>query len=79
MPNTTPMKPNSPENTAKLHAEIKKTWSKLGDEDIKLYEGQQDQFFAKVQEKQNVSKSDAQKKIQELEKSCGCANSAKAA
>ncbi len=64
-----------PENAQKLNAEIKKTWSKLSDDDIKLCETNRDQFFAKLKEKQNVSKEDGEKKLQELEKSCGCGTS----
>ncbi len=71
-------KAGSPDNTVKLHAEIKKTWSKLSDDDIKLYSDKRDQFFAKLTEKQGVSKEDGQKKMQEIEKSCGC-GTAKAA
>ncbi|MDD3021879.1 MAG: hypothetical protein PHX61_13005 [Alphaproteobacteria bacterium] len=66
-------------NAAKLHAKIKETWSKLGDDDIKLYDSNRAQFFSKLKEKQNVSKEDAMKKIQELEKACGCSSSTKAA
>lgn len=91
MSNPTPNNPSKPDNaaktdnaatsanSAKLHAQIKQTWSKLSDDDIKLYEGRQDQFFAKLQEKQNVSKVDGQKKMQELEKACGCGPVVKAA
>ncbi len=71
-------KAGSPDNTVKLDAEIKKTWSKLSDDDIKLYSDKRDQFFAKLTEKQGVSKEDGQKKMQEIEKSCGC-GTAKAA
>ena len=81
MPNTVQPMANaqSPENTAKLHAKIKETWNKLGDNDIKLYDENRDQFFSKLKEKQNVSREDAQKKIQEIEKACGCGSSTKAA
>jgi uncharacterized protein YjbJ (UPF0337 family) len=65
-------------DTEKLHKKIKETWSGLSDNDIKLYDGKRDEFFAKLQEKQNVSKEDGQKKMQEIEKSCGC-GAAKAA
>ncbi len=67
---------NKPEDkSAKLSAKIKETYAKLSDDDIKLYDGKRDQFFVKLQEKQNVSKEDGVKKLQELEKSCGCASS----
>ena len=64
---------NKPEDkAAKLSAKIKEAYSKLSDDDIKLYDGKRDQFFAKLQEKQNVSKEDGEKKLQEIEKACGC-------
>lgn len=68
-PNTN--KPTA-ENTAKLHKKIKETWSGLSDEDVKLYDGKRDVFFSKLQDKQKVNKEDAQKKLQQLEKECGC-------
>lgn len=62
----------------KLHKEIKKTWTKLTDDNVKLYATKPDDFFAKLKEKHSVSKEDAKKKIAQLEKDCGC-GSAKAA
>lgn len=73
------MQPNSKENTEKLHKKIKETWSGLSDSDVKLYDGKRDEFFAKLKEKVNVSKEDAQKKMAQLEKECGCSGTAKAA
>ncbi len=73
-PNVQNMKPAaSAEDTAKFNAKIKETWGKLSDDDVKLYGGKRDQFFAKLKEKENVSKEDAEKKMQELEKACGTA------
>lgn len=73
------MQQNSKENTEKLHRKIKETWSGLSDNDVKLYDGKRDEFFAKLKEKANISKEEAQKKIQQLEKDCGCSGTAKAA
>lgn len=73
------MQQNSKENTEKLHRKIKETWSGLSDDTIKLYDGKRDEFFAKLKEKANVSKEDAQKKMAQLEKECGCSGTAKAA
>jgi uncharacterized protein YjbJ (UPF0337 family) len=70
-PNPNMNKPASVDTDKKLSAKIKETWGKLGDEDIKLYSGNREQFFAKLKEKQGVSKEDAEKKIQEIEKSVG--------
>lgn len=73
------MQQNSKENTEKLHRKIKETWSGLSDNDVKLYDGKRDEFFAKLKEKANLSKEEAQKKMQQLEKDCGCSGTAKAA
>lgn len=67
------------ESGEKLRAEIKKNWSKLSDEEIKLHEKQPDQFFGKVKEKHGVSKEDAQKRLTEMKSSCGCGGTEKAA
>lgn len=69
---------NSKENTEKLHRKIKETWSGLSDNDVKLYDGNREEFFVKLKEKANISREDAQTKMQQLEKDCGC-SSAKAA
>ena len=61
------------DKAAKIQAEIKQTWSKLSDDDAKLYNGSRDQFFTKLKEKQNVSKEDGEKKMQEIEQTCGAA------
>lgn len=70
---------NSKENTEKLHKKIKETWTGLSDNDVRLYDGKRDEFFAKLQEKNNVPREDAQKKLQQLEKDCGCSSTSKAA
>jgi uncharacterized protein YjbJ (UPF0337 family) len=67
--NQNPNKTENPDNAAKISAKIKETYSKLSDDDIKLYNGNRDQFFAKLKEKQNVSKEDGEKRLQEIEKS----------
>ncbi len=82
MPNKNPdmsKNQNSKENAEKLHKKIKETWSGLSDNDIKLYDGKREEFFGQLKAKHNVSKEDAQKKMQEIEKSCGCSGAAKAA
>lgn len=73
------MPQNSKDNVEKLHKKIKETWSGLSDSDIKLYDGNRNEFFAKLKEKNNISREDAQKKIEQLEKDCGCFSTAKAA
>ena len=62
-----------------LKGKIKETWGKLTDNDIALANGQKDQFFGKLKEAYGLSKEDAQKRLSEIEKSCGCSASDKAA
>ena len=73
------MQQNSKENTEKLQKKIKETWSGLSDNDVKLYDGKREEFFARLEEKEDVSREDAQEKLQQLEKDCGCGGTAKAA
>ena len=76
MTNTNPTPEKSAANSdqaSKLNAKIKEAYNKLNDDDVKLYSSNKDQFFAKLKEKQSVSKEDGQKKIQEIEKACDAA------
>ena len=50
-----------------LKGEIKKTWGKLTDDDILLYNGQQDLFFGMVKEKYGIAQEAAEQRIKELE------------
>ncbi len=70
---------NTKENVEKLRRKIKETWSGLSESDINLYEGKREEFFAKLKEKGNLSREDAQKKMEQLERDCGCSSTAKAA
>jgi uncharacterized protein YjbJ (UPF0337 family) len=55
-----------------LNGKIKSVWGRLSDNDIALAKGNRDQFFGKLQETYGIAKEDAQKRLNELEKSCGC-------
>src|SRR5687768_9463763 len=63
-------KEDSAEKIVRLNTKIKETWGKLSDDDIKLYSGNREQFFAKLKEKHSVPKEDGVKRMQEIEKSC---------
>ena len=56
---------------AMLNAEIKKVWGKLSDEEIRMHDTQQDQFFGKIKEKHGLSKEDAQKRLTEIKTAYG--------
>jgi hypothetical protein len=58
------------DKNSKINAKIKESWSKLSEDDIKLYDSNRAQFLTKLQEKQQVSKADAEKHLAELEKVC---------
>ncbi len=70
------VQPEKADNASKMNAKFKEKWSKLTDDDIKLYSGKRDQFFAKLKEKHNLSKEDAEKQVQEIEKASASAPSA---
>ena len=57
-----------------LKGKIKATWGRLTDDDIALANGKQEQFFGKLKETYGLAKEDAQKRLNELEKSCGCSS-----
>ena len=58
-----------------MKAEIKKSWAKLTDDDIMLYNGNREKFLGVLKEKYGVAKEDAEKKLKESEKACGyCAD-----
>lgn len=62
-----------------LKGEIKKTWGKLTDNDIAQYNGSREKFLGAVKEKQGIEREAAEKRLKEMETSCGCGSSSKAA
>lgn len=62
-----------------LKAEFKKTWARLTDDDILLYEANQDKFFGVLKEKYGIAKEEAEKTIKEHEKACGMCSTDQAA
>ncbi|MFN7901480.1 MAG: CsbD family protein [Holosporales bacterium] len=55
-----------------LKGSIKKTWGRLTDNDIMLYNGQRDQFLGKLKEHYGLAKEDAETKVKALEDACHC-------
>jgi hypothetical protein len=62
-------KSDTSDKATQINAKIKATWSKLSDDDVKLYSEKREDFFAALKTKQDVSKEDGEKKLQEIEKS----------
>ena len=54
-----------------LEEKMKETWDKLTESDMNLYNTKREEFFSKLKEYHGLSKKDAEKKIKELEKTCG--------
>lgn len=54
-----------------IKGEIKKAWGRLTDNDIMLYNGQQDKFFGKIKELYGTSQKDAEKRIEAFQKMTG--------
>lgn len=51
----------------KFHAEIKKNWSRLTDNEIRMYNGRRALFFDRMAEKYGLNRDDAQRRLAELE------------
>lgn len=51
-----------------LKGGIKKTWAKLTDNDVLLFEGQKDKFYGKIKELHGDTREAAEKKMEELQK-----------
>jgi len=51
-----------------IKGKIKEAWGRLSDDDIALYNGKRDQFFGKLQLTYGIAKEDAQKRLDEFEK-----------
>lgn len=54
----------------KLDAEIKRTWSKLSNDEIAFNEKDPDRFNAAVKQKYGLSKDDVEKRMKEVRNSC---------
>jgi uncharacterized protein YjbJ (UPF0337 family) len=55
-----------------LKGKIKKTWGKLTDDDVMLYQGQHEKFLGKLHEHYGLAKEAAETQIKILENACGC-------
>jgi hypothetical protein len=69
------------DDTVKLNKELMKAWPKITDNDLMLYKGAngRDSFLSVVTEKQGIDRATAEKQLKEIEASCGCSMSSKAA
>lgn len=61
-------------NWKQFKGKVKETWGKLTDDDLASLDGNRQQFFGAVQEKYGIAKDEAEKRIAEFEKSCGCSS-----
>lgn len=55
-----------------VKGEIKKTWGKLSDDEIAYYNGSRQKFLGVLQEKYGLATEAAEKRLDQLEKDCGC-------
>jgi uncharacterized protein YjbJ (UPF0337 family) len=69
-------KKSTESNFEKMKGKIKSTWSKLTEDDVKLYDGHREKFLGKLKEHYSLTKEDAEKKTKALEDSCGCSSKA---
>ncbi|MCI0622587.1 MAG: CsbD family protein [Acidobacteria bacterium] len=57
-------------NWKQFKGQIKEKWGKLTDDELDVVAGRRDQFLGKLQEKYGLTKDEAQRQIQEFERSC---------
>lgn len=62
---------NDNSQALKLSAEIKKTWSKLSDEEVGFQATAPDKFYEAVKTKYSVNKDEAEKTVKKLTAECG--------
>jgi len=52
-----------------LKGKLKAAWGNLTDNEIALYDGRQEEFFGKLQEKYGIARNEAEKKVKDMEAS----------
>ncbi len=52
--------------------QVQQKWGKLTDDDLDVVDGKRQELAGKIQEKYGCTKEDAEKQINEFEKSCNC-------
>jgi uncharacterized protein YjbJ (UPF0337 family) len=53
-----------------IRGKIKETWGRLSDDDVALANGKREAFFGRLQQTYGLAKEDAEKRLEEIEKSC---------
>lgn len=56
--------------SAAVSIKIKEMWTRLSEEDVKLYGTDREKFLSRLKEKQNLTRDDGEKKLREIEKAC---------
>jgi len=67
---------NNNSKSQKLSAEIRKTWSKLTDEEIGFLAGKPDKFYEAVKTKYSINKDEAERTVKKLEAESSTSTSA---
>ena len=52
----------------KLKGRMKQTWGRLTDDDLALFQGQEEEFYGRLQEKYGLARQAAEKLIKEMER-----------
>lgn len=55
-----------------VKGQAKERWGKLTDDELDQIEGRRDQLAGKIQQRYGKTKEEAEKEIDEFEKSCNC-------
>ncbi|QDV23145.1 CsbD family protein [Aureliella helgolandensis] len=52
--------------------QIQQKWGKLTEDELNVIDGKRAELVGKVQERYGIAKEEAEKQVQEFEKSCSC-------
>jgi uncharacterized protein YjbJ (UPF0337 family) len=57
-------------NWRQFKGQIKERWGRLTDDELDVVAGRRDQFLGKLQERYGVTKEEAQRQLEEFQKTC---------
>jgi uncharacterized protein YjbJ (UPF0337 family) len=59
-------------NWKQLKGKVKEKWGKLTDDELDVINGKREQLAGKIQERYGLAKDEADRQIEDFEKSCSC-------
>jgi len=57
-------------NWRQFKGKIKERWGKLTDDELDVIAGRRDQFLGKIQERYGITKAEAQRQVEDFQRTC---------